>query len=74
LIEKHGVENRCRTVGGNFFESAPAGGDAYMMKHIIHDWNDENAVTILKHLQKRISEGGRLLVIEMVVPTGNDPL
>lgn len=73
LLEKHGVANRCETVGGNFFESAPAGGDAYMMKHIIHDWNDEECVTILKHCRKGISSGGKLLVIEMVVPTGNEP-
>ncbi|CAN5479168.1 methyltransferase [soil metagenome] len=73
LVEKHGVANRCQMVGGNFFESAPSGGDAYMMKHIIHDWNDAECVMILKHCRKGISEGGKLLVIEMVVPTGNEP-
>jgi hypothetical protein len=67
LVEKHGVANRCQMVGGNFFESVPSGGDAYMMKHIIHDWNDAECV------MKGISEGGKLLVIEMVVPTGNEP-
>jgi hypothetical protein len=73
LLEKHGVTNHCDTVGGNFFESAPSGGDAYMMKHIIHDWNDEECVTILKNCRKGITEGGKLLVIEMVVPPGNEP-
>ena len=73
LLEKQGVTNRCETVGGNFFESAPPGGDAYMMKHIIHDWNDEECVTILKNCRKGITEGGKLLVIEMVVPPGNEP-
>ncbi len=73
LLEKHGIANRCETVGGNFFESVPSGGDAYMMKHIIHDWNDEECITILKHCRKGITEGGKLLVIEMVVPEGNEP-
>jgi hypothetical protein len=73
LLAKQGVSSRCETVGGNFFESAPSGGDAYMMKHIIHDWNDEECVKILKHCRKGITEGGRLLVIEMVVPEGNEP-
>ena len=73
LLEKHGVANRCETVGGNFFESAPSGGDAYMMKHIIHDWNDAECVRILKNCRKGITEEGKLLVIEMVVPTGNEP-
>ncbi|MDX2301641.1 MAG: methyltransferase [Microscillaceae bacterium] len=73
LLEKHGVSNRCETAGGNFFESVPNGGDAYMMKHIIHDWNDEECVTILKNCRKGIVDGGKLLVIEMVVPKGNEP-
>jgi hypothetical protein len=73
LLEKQGVTNRCETVGGNFFESAPPGGDAYMMKHIIHDWNDEGCIAILKNCRKGITEGGKLLVIEMVVPPGNEP-
>lgn len=73
LLEKHGVSNRCETVGGNFFESTPTGGDAYIMKHIIHDWNDEECVTILKNCRNGITKGGKLLVIEMVVPNGNEP-
>jgi hypothetical protein len=73
LLEKHGVTNHCDTVGGNFFESAPSGGDAYMMKHILHDWNDEECVLILKNCRKGTTGGGKLLVIEMVVPPGNEP-
>jgi hypothetical protein len=73
LVEKHGVADRCQMVGGNFFESVPSGGDAYMMKHIIHDWNDEECAKILQHCRKGISQGGKLLVIEMVVPEGNEP-
>jgi hypothetical protein len=73
LLEKQGVTNRCQTVGGNFFESVPPGGDAYMMKHIIHDWNDEECTAILKNCRKGVTEAGKLLVIEMVVPPGNEP-
>lgn len=73
LLEQHDVAERCKTVGGNFFETAPNGGDAYIMKHIIHDWNDDECETILKHCRKGITEGGKLLVIEMVVPQGNEP-
>jgi len=73
LLEEHGVSNRCETMGGNFFESVPAGGDAYIMKHIIHDWNDEQCLTILKNCRKGITQGGRLFVVEMVVPTDNEP-
>ena len=73
LLQQHGVTERCQTVGGNFFESVPAGGDAYIMKHIIHDWNDEECVNILKNCRKGITENGKLLVIEMVVPEGNEP-
>ena len=73
LLQNFGVSDRCELVGGNFFETAPAGADAYIMKHIIHDWNDEQCVTILKHCRKGIVDMGKLLVVEMVVPEGNTP-
>lgn len=73
LLQTFGVADRCELAGGDFFKTAPAGGDAYIMKHIIHDWNDEQCVTILKHCRKGITDLGKLLVIEMVVPEGNVP-
>lgn len=73
LLQQHGVTERCQTIGGNFFETAPIGGDAYIMKHIIHDWSDDECETILKNCRKGITEGGKLLVIEMVVPKMNEP-
>lgn len=60
-------------VGGDFFASVPAGGDAYMMKHIIHDWEDERALTILRNCHRVMTENGKLLVVEMVIPEGNSP-
>jgi ubiquinone/menaquinone biosynthesis C-methylase UbiE len=68
-----GLADRCQTIAGSFFESAPPGGDAYQMRHIIHDWTDEQCHTILGHIRKVIPKTGRLLVIEMVVKPGNVP-
>jgi hypothetical protein len=64
---------RCATAGGDFFASVPEGGDAYIMKHIIHDWEDERALTILRNCHRAMTEHGRLLVVEMVIPEGNAP-
>jgi hypothetical protein len=66
-----GPASRCQTVAGSFFEAAPPGGDAYQMRHIIHDWTDDQCHTILGHIRKVIPKHGRLLVIEMVVEPGN---
>jgi hypothetical protein len=73
VIEEHGVGGRCDAVGGDFFASVPAGGDAYIMKHIIHDWEDERALTILQNCHRAMTENGKLLVVEMVIPEGNTP-
>jgi ubiquinone/menaquinone biosynthesis C-methylase UbiE len=72
-IQQAGLASRCTLVPGSFFESVPAGGDAYMMRHIIHDWDDEKALTILRNVRKVISPSGKLLVIEMVIEPGNQP-
>ena len=68
-----GLTSRCQTIGGSFFDAAPPGGDAYQMRHIIHDWTDEQCHTILGHIRKVIPATGRLLVIEMVIKPGNVP-
>lgn len=72
-MQAAGVGARCRIEPGSFFESIPAGADAYLLRHIIHDWTDEQSVTILKNCRRAISADGRLLIVEMVVPPGNDP-
>ena len=61
---------RVKVEQGSFFESVPAGGDAYMMKHIIHDWSDAHCEKLLANVRKVIPKDGRLLVIEMLVPGG----
>lgn len=64
---------RCEVIGGDFFKSVPEGADAYIMKFIIHDWDDERASRILKNISKAMAKGGKVLTVEMVVPPGNDP-
>ncbi|HEY2839267.1 MAG TPA: methyltransferase [Pirellulales bacterium] len=68
-----GVASRCRAIGGSFFETAPSGGDAYILRHIIHDWDDEQSVQILSCVRRAMSEKSRLLVVEYVIQTGNEP-
>ena len=73
LLEKEGVADRVELKTGDFFESVPGGADAYMMKFIIHDWDDERALKILRNIHKVLPSDGRLLLVEMVVPAGNEP-
>jgi hypothetical protein len=72
-LEAEGVAGRCELASGDFFASVPAGADAYLMKHIIHDWDDARALAILKNCHRAMPENGRLLLAEMVVPQGNEP-
>lgn len=67
-----GLADRCEIVSGNMFEEVPSGADAYLMKWIIHDWNDERSLVILKNIHRAMRENGKLLLVEMVVPPGND--
>lgn len=73
LLDAAGVRDRCETSTGDFFRSVPEGGDAYVMKWIIHDWDDEKSTAILKNIRRAMDEKGKLLLIEMVVPEGNQP-
>lgn len=66
-IHAAGLADRCQVVGGSFFESVPGGADAYMMRHIIHDWDDEKSSVILKNVHKAMGKDGRLLVVESVI-------
>jgi hypothetical protein len=72
-VEAKGVSDRCQFIGGSFFESAPKGADAYMMRHIIHDWDDEKSLTILRNCHQAMPDDAKLLVVESVIPVGNDP-
>ncbi|MFH1300180.1 MAG: methyltransferase [Planctomycetota bacterium] len=72
-IEQSGLSNRCHLVGGSFFESVPEGADAYFMRHIIHDWDDEKSLTILRNCHTAMPENSKLLVVDSVIPAGNEP-
>jgi hypothetical protein len=65
-IENEGLEGRCETVAGSFFESVPRGADAYILKNVLHDWDDERAVIILKNCRGAMRKESRLLVLEVV--------
>jgi len=67
-LKKAGVAERCEVVGGSFFDSVPEGGDAYLMKAIIHDWNDDDALKILGHVRTAIAPNGKLLLLESALP------
>ena len=67
------IGDRCQLVEGDFFESVTEGGDAYILKWILHDWNDDQCVAILKNCRRAILPEGRLLVIEAVLPGRNEP-
>lgn len=71
-IEAAGLGERCELVSGDFFESVPAGADAYLMRHIIHDWDDEKSGTILRNCRAAMPDDGKLLLVESVIPPGND--
>jgi hypothetical protein len=67
-ITASGLADRCRATGGDFFQAVPEGGDAYLLKHVIHDWNDERAVTILRNCRRAMPAHARLLIVEGVYP------
>lgn len=67
------IQERCELVGGDFFKSITEGGDAYILKWIIHDWNDEQSVAILKNCHRAMTPSGKLLLVEAVIPQGDEP-
>ncbi len=73
LLAAAGVADRCDVVEGDFFESVPAGGDAYLLTRIIHDWDDEAALRILDNCRAAMAGDARLLLGEAVLPEGSEP-
>lgn len=72
-LEAAGLADRCETVSGDFFQTVPEGGDAYIMKWIIHDWEDEKSNTILTNIRNRILANGKLILVDCVVPETDEP-
>ena len=71
-IEKLAMSDRIETVSGDFFKAVPA-ADGYIMKHIIHDWDDAKATTILKHCASHLKPGGKVILVQAVLSPGNEP-
>jgi hypothetical protein len=67
------IADRCELVGGDFFQTVPSGADAIILKWIIHDWNDEQSVAILKNCHSALPENGKLILVEAVVPASSEP-
>lgn len=72
-IETAGLAGRCQVAGGDFFVTVPSGGDAYILKNIILNWDDDQSVAILTNCRRAMAEQGRLLVIESVILPPNVP-
>ena len=73
LLATFGVEDRVTIESGSFFDSVPAGHDAYLLSHIVHDWDDGENATILKNVREAMNPDGKRLIVEMVLPEGDEP-
>jgi|SRR5581483_11595807 len=73
ILGQSALADRIRIESGSFFESVPAGADAYILSHVIHDWNENQCVTILGNVRRVMNPKGKLLIIEMVLPSGDTP-
>ena len=67
------MTKRCSISSGDFFDAVPGGGDLYVLKSIIHDWDDDRAVSILSNCRRAMDPAGTILLIERVIPAANEP-
>jgi hypothetical protein len=67
------IAARCELMAGDFFAAVPPGGDAYLLSHIIHDWDEAQCLTILRHCHHAMEPDGCLLLAETVLPPGDTP-
>ncbi|MEU9987610.1 methyltransferase [Streptomyces sp. NPDC048045] len=72
-FQDRGVDDRAEIVAGDFFDSVPAGADAYLLSNVIHDWDDEQSLKILTNCRRALAEGGRVLLVEAVMPQRDEP-
>jgi precorrin-6B methylase 2 len=72
-ISEAGLADRCEGVGGDFFRAVPKGHDAYLLKYILHDWDDDECIAILRSCRNAMGPGARLLVVEAIMLAGNEP-
>ena len=72
-LAEQGVADRCELVEGDFFSSVPAGGDVYVLKSVLHDWDDERCVAILRHCRAAMDDAARLVIVELILPERMTP-
>ena len=72
-LEAAGVSDRCEVIGGDMLRAVPAGGDAYIAKRVIMDWSDADSTTILRNCREAMTDDGRVIVVEMLMPSGDEP-
>ncbi len=72
-LREDGLAERCEVVPGDFFRSVPGGADVYLLKYVIHDWDDERSLAILKSCRQAMKKDARLLLVETVVPPPGEP-
>jgi hypothetical protein len=73
LLANEGVLDRCEIAGGDFFQSVPPQGDAYLLKNILHDFPDEPAIGLLRTIRSAMAADGRVLVVQDVLPPAGEP-
>lgn len=73
VITASGIDDRCQLLKGHCLQSVPEGGDVYILMFVIHNWDDQRAIKILQNCRSAMAEGGKVLLVEMVMPSGNDP-
>jgi SAM-dependent methyltransferase len=73
LFAQRGLSDRVSVSTGNFFNSVPTGGDIYLLRHVIHDWQNEDAAKILSNCCKHMNPEGKVLVVETLIPNGDKP-
>ena len=73
IIEDYGITDRCQFIAGSFFDNIPTGGDLYLLKSVLHDWDDEACLRILSNINKAMNPVSRLLIMETIIEKGNRP-
>lgn len=72
-ISENNLDDKCDAQGGDFFEFVPAGADAYIMKYILHDWHENDAIRLLRNCANAMKKGSKLLAVDAVIPENSDP-
>jgi SAM-dependent methyltransferase len=72
-LEAAGLADRCTVTVGDFFAEVPPGADAYLLANVLHNWNDDDATTILRNVRDAMAPGGRALILEIVLPDDDVP-